>query len=191
MDMLVRGRYVITDPTAGEDSVLNDSTVLVSGGKIAAVSAYESLRAKHLEAKVMGTGRQLLMPGLIDGHGHGWGLSAIQRGIPYDNRTTRWSTGPSCATWIPDLTRRCAQCATCAMVARPCTTITGARPRAARTSLTPPSKRIGRWVYGSPSRPEFVTRTCSRSTISLFSRHSRPTCRSLRALWCTITGGHW
>ena len=94
MGMLVRGKYVITDPQMGEKGILSDGAIYVSGGKVAEVGSYESLRATHAGAEVRGNGRQLLMPGLIDGHCHGWGLSAIQRGILYDyleNALLDWS----------------------------------------------------------------------------------------------------
>ena len=84
MDILVRGKFVITDASLGEDGILTDGAVYFSGGKVVEVGDYDSLKGKYPNADVKGTGYQLLMPGLIDGHSHGWGLSAIQRGVSYD-----------------------------------------------------------------------------------------------------------
>jgi len=84
MDLLVRGKYVIIDASLGEEGILTDGAVFVSNGKVVEAGDYESLKAKYPEAAVQGNGTQLLMPGLIDGHSHGWGLSAIQRGVGYD-----------------------------------------------------------------------------------------------------------
>ena len=84
MDILVRGKYVITDPGAGEEGILADGAALVSGDKIVEVGQYDSLSKKHPQATVKGNGEQLLMPGLIDGHSHGLGLTFTQRGIPLD-----------------------------------------------------------------------------------------------------------
>jgi 5-methylthioadenosine/S-adenosylhomocysteine deaminase len=82
--MIVRGRYVITDARDGEAGVLTDGAVLVRDGVIAEVDAYGSIRERHPAAEVHGNGTQLLMPGLIDAHSHGWGLSSIQQGVLYD-----------------------------------------------------------------------------------------------------------
>src|SRR5512132_3741471 len=84
MDMLVRGRHVITDPAVGDPGVLEDGAVLVSGSRIAAVGAWAALRRRDPRARVVGNGRQLLMPGLVDAHSHGRALSPIQKGVLND-----------------------------------------------------------------------------------------------------------
>jgi len=84
MDILVRGKYVISDASAGEDGIFTDGGAYFSGGKVVEVADYESLKKKYPQATVKGNGQQLLMPGLIDGHSHGWGLTSIQKGIHYD-----------------------------------------------------------------------------------------------------------
>jgi len=80
MDILARGKYVITDANAGEKGILTDGAVYFSEGKVVEVGNYGSLKKKYPEAIVKGNEEQLLMPGLIDGHSHGWGLSCTQRG---------------------------------------------------------------------------------------------------------------
>lgn len=84
MDILARGKYVITDASAGEGGIINDGAAYFSGGKVIEVGNYEALKEKYPQATVKGNGQQLLMPGFIDGHSHGWGLSSIQRGLKYD-----------------------------------------------------------------------------------------------------------
>jgi len=84
MDILARGKFVITDAASGEDGIITDGAAYLSEGKIIEVGDYASLKKKYPKATIKGNGQQLLMPGLIDGHSHGWGLTAIQRGIPYD-----------------------------------------------------------------------------------------------------------
>jgi 5-methylthioadenosine/S-adenosylhomocysteine deaminase len=84
MDILARGKYVITDANDGEKGILKDGAVYFSEGKVVEVGDYTILKEKYPNAIIKGNGKQLLMPGLIDGHSHGWGLSAIQRGISYD-----------------------------------------------------------------------------------------------------------
>src|SRR5262249_51977925 len=81
MDLLVRGRYMITDAAAGDRGVRDDAAVLVSGSRIAVVGDWPKLRRQHPRARVLGNGKQLLMPGLVDAHSHGRALSPIQRGV--------------------------------------------------------------------------------------------------------------
>jgi 5-methylthioadenosine/S-adenosylhomocysteine deaminase len=84
MRTLVRGKYVIADPTARDEGLLEDGAVCISEGSIEDLGPFDALRRKHPDAEVIGNGRQLLIPGLIDGHTHGEGLSGIQRGVAYD-----------------------------------------------------------------------------------------------------------
>jgi cytosine/adenosine deaminase-related metal-dependent hydrolase len=84
MDILARGKWVITDARDGEDGILNDGAAYFSNGVVVETGDFETLRKKYPEATVKGNGKQLLMPGFVDGHSHGWGLSAIQRGLRYD-----------------------------------------------------------------------------------------------------------
>jgi 5-methylthioadenosine/S-adenosylhomocysteine deaminase len=97
MDLLVRGRHVITDASAGDAGVLDDSAVLVSGSRIAAVGHWGTLRRRHPRAQVVGNGKQLLMPGLVDAHSHGRALSPIQKGVLNDyleNNLLDWAFMP-------------------------------------------------------------------------------------------------
>ncbi len=84
MEALMRGKYVITDAEAKENGILEDGAIFVRDGFIEEVGDFDALKKKYPEATVKGNGRQLLMPGLADGHSHGYGLSLIQRGIPMD-----------------------------------------------------------------------------------------------------------
>lgn len=97
MDLLVRGRYVITAASAGAAGVLDDSAVLVSGSRISAVGDWAHLRRRHPRARVVGNGKQLLMPGLVDAHSHGRALSPIQKGVLNDyleNNLLDWAFMP-------------------------------------------------------------------------------------------------
>src|SRR5262245_1483565 len=97
MDLLVRGRHVITDACAGEGGVLDDAAVLVSGSRIGAVGDWAALRRRHPRARVVGDGKQLLMPGLVDAHSHGRALSPIQKGVLNDyleNNLLDWAFMP-------------------------------------------------------------------------------------------------
>ena len=66
-----------------------DGAVAVAGENIAAVGSFEDLAAKYPDADVIGGDGFLLIPGLINGHGHGRGLTDFQRGA-LDNTLESW-----------------------------------------------------------------------------------------------------
>ena len=65
---------------AHDKAAIPDGAVAVAGEKIAAVGSFEALSAKYPNADVIGGDDFLLIPGLINGHGHGRGLTDFQRG---------------------------------------------------------------------------------------------------------------
>ncbi len=77
---LVRGRWIITGGTE-TDAVLTDAAVRVEDGTIAEVGDWETLRAGHPDAAVVGSERVAIMPGMVNAHHHSNGVSAIQQGI--------------------------------------------------------------------------------------------------------------
>jgi len=103
-ELLVRGRWVITDAADREAGVHSDAAVLVSGSRIAAVGDWRALHRAHPRARVVGDGTQLLMPGLVDAHSHGRALSPIQKGVLNDyleNNLLDWTFMP---IFEPELT---------------------------------------------------------------------------------------
>ncbi len=91
--LIVAGDHVLMDPRAG--TVLADGAVLVEGGRVLAVGPREAMVAAHPGADLLGGVGRLVMPGLIDAHSHGRGLSPIQKGVPYDyleNAFLDWSS---------------------------------------------------------------------------------------------------
>ena len=77
---LVRGKYVVTgvvDDNASD--VTADGAVVQRDGEIVDVGRYQDLAARHSVDEVIGDGRQVLMPGLINAHHHG-GLTPFQMG---------------------------------------------------------------------------------------------------------------
>ena len=66
-----------------------DGAVAIADEKIEAVGSFEDLSAKYPNADVIGGDGFLLIPGLINGHGHGRGLTDFQRGA-LDNTLESW-----------------------------------------------------------------------------------------------------
>jgi cytosine/adenosine deaminase-related metal-dependent hydrolase len=86
--ILVRSGVMVT---AHDAPPLANGAVAVSGESIADLGTYEELSSKYPAAHTIGDDRFLLIPGLINGHSHGRGLSSFQRG------------GPGCHAGIVDL----------------------------------------------------------------------------------------
>ncbi len=102
MDLLLRGKYVLTSAT--EQRVLTDAAVRVSNDTVAEVGDWRALRRAHPDARVVGNGKQLLLPGLVDAHSHGRAISPIQKGVLNDyleNNLLDWAIMPP---FDPELT---------------------------------------------------------------------------------------
>jgi 5-methylthioadenosine/S-adenosylhomocysteine deaminase len=83
--VLVRGEYVLTVPEELESSLHTDYAVHVGGDRITEIAPFFELREKYPDEEVVGNGKQLVMPGLIDAHSHGRGLSPLRSGLRYDH----------------------------------------------------------------------------------------------------------
>ena len=102
MELLLRGKYVLA--SAAETRVLTDAAVWVSGDTVAEVGDWSALRQAHPDARVVGNGKQLLLPGLIDAHSHGRAISPVQKGVLNDyleNNLLDWAIMPP---FDPELT---------------------------------------------------------------------------------------
>jgi 5-methylthioadenosine/S-adenosylhomocysteine deaminase len=72
-DILITGGTIVTmNPTR---EIIEDGAVAIAGNRIVAVGPTAELRGKYRAAQVIDAKRKIIMPGLIDGHGHaGHGL---------------------------------------------------------------------------------------------------------------------
>ena len=84
MEYIVRGRYLIPDATTGEAGVRQNAGVFVKDDKIEEIGSFVEIRDAHRGAVIIGSDQQMIIPGLIDAHSHGRGLSFLQRGVGYD-----------------------------------------------------------------------------------------------------------
>ena len=73
IDLLIAGATVVT--VDAERRVIDDGAVAVDGGRILAVGSTGELSQRHQARRTLDARRKVVMPGLIDGHGHaGHGL---------------------------------------------------------------------------------------------------------------------
>ena len=87
---LLRGRYVVTDPsTLPGSGLVADAALLVQGSEIAEIGEWRALRERFPDAETFGSERHLVLPGFVNAHHHGRGLSSVQLGIA-DDVIERW-----------------------------------------------------------------------------------------------------
>ncbi len=91
---ILRGRHVLLGVQDGVGNWLDDGAVAVTGKEISETGSFADLRANHPQAEVIGDGTQILMPGLIDAHTHGYGITRIQGGVGYDFLENMLLDGP-------------------------------------------------------------------------------------------------
>ncbi|TXN03787.1 MULTISPECIES: amidohydrolase family protein [unclassified Methylobacterium] len=79
---LIRSRQMITRTLDRERwEEVADGAVLQKDGVIEAVGTYAELHARYPDAPVIGSGREILLPGFVNGHHH-VGLTPVQLGSP-------------------------------------------------------------------------------------------------------------
>ena len=78
---LIRGKYVICEAgnEPGGSSVIADGAILQRDGVIEAVGSYDDLKDRQADEVIGGPGF-LVMPGLVNSHHHGRGVSTFQMG---------------------------------------------------------------------------------------------------------------
>jgi cytosine/adenosine deaminase-related metal-dependent hydrolase len=79
---IIRARTVITEPADRRRwHQLEDGAILQRDGVIAEIGPAAELIAKHPEVPVLGSGRQVMLPGFVNAHHH-IGLTPVQLGSP-------------------------------------------------------------------------------------------------------------
>ena len=84
--ILVRAGQLVP---AHDKPAISDGAVAVAGETIEAIGTYDELSDRYPDAKTIGGKQFLLIPGLINGHSHGRGLTAFQHGTK-DNTLESW-----------------------------------------------------------------------------------------------------
>ena len=84
--MIVRAGRIVP---AHDSAVIENGAVLVKGNTIEAIGPSDQISAKYPEAETIGGDNFLMIPGLVNSHSHGRGLSDFQRGA-LDNTLESW-----------------------------------------------------------------------------------------------------
>lgn len=81
---LIFADYVVQDARSGPEGVLTDSGLYIEGDRIVSVDTQERLRQRYPEVDILGGSGRVALPGLVNAHSHGRGLSTPLQGIPDD-----------------------------------------------------------------------------------------------------------
>ena len=84
--ILVRAGQLVP---AHDKPAIRNGAVAITGETIEAIGTYDELSSQYPNAKTIGGEQFLLIPGLINGHGHGRGLTTFQHGTS-DNTLESW-----------------------------------------------------------------------------------------------------
>lgn len=80
--ILLRGRYVISNPAELPDlGTIENGAVAIEGEKVSDIGLYGDLKRRYPEAHEIGSDDHVVVPGLVNAHHHGRGLTTIQLGM--------------------------------------------------------------------------------------------------------------
>lgn len=82
-EQLIRGRLVVTRWGA-EARTVEKGALHVEGGVVREVGPFDELRRRHPAAEEVGDGTHLVIPGFVNAHSHGRGITTLRQGIPDD-----------------------------------------------------------------------------------------------------------
>ena len=85
--LLVRGGLVLTMETP---PIIEDGAVAVQGTDIVAVGRFQELGERYPTARVLGSEEDWVLPGFVNGHGHGGMISGWFRQGVQDLPLERW-----------------------------------------------------------------------------------------------------
>lgn len=89
--MLVHGKYLVVD----SETVIENGAVLIRDDLIAETGDYDKLKASHPDAERIGGDRYIVLPGFVNAHSHGKGITDFQRGQVDDSlETWKWRVFP-------------------------------------------------------------------------------------------------
>jgi cytosine/adenosine deaminase-related metal-dependent hydrolase len=81
LSYLVRGQFILTlNDRLGVGGIVEDGAIYVSGKNIVEIGPYKDLKSVYPTATVLGSSRFWVMPGFVNAHQHGKGLTTFQLG---------------------------------------------------------------------------------------------------------------
>ena len=86
---LIQAKQIVTDPRLREKSLV-EGAIAVLDSTIEAIGPLEELRQRFPDAHLIGSDHHLALPGFIDAHNHGQGVTTFSQGLR-DEKLEIWS----------------------------------------------------------------------------------------------------
>ena len=86
---LIQAKYIVANPAHREKGVLKDAGIYVYDQLIKEVGKFDELKLKYPDATVLGSDHHIALPGFINAHNHGQGVTTFMRGT-MDDRLEIW-----------------------------------------------------------------------------------------------------
>lgn len=103
--LILRAQHALIDARLKQAGVRHKVALLIEHGQVTGiVDDGPDLGERYPGAEILGNGRQLLIPGLVDAHSHGRGLSPIQKGVQNDFLENALFDWAAMAVLPPELT---------------------------------------------------------------------------------------
>ncbi len=83
-ELLVLSKYIVTDPRLREQGLLQDGALYIQDGVIRDTGDAASLKQKYPHAAESSYPNHIALPGFVDAHNHGQGLTTFSLGIKDD-----------------------------------------------------------------------------------------------------------
>ena len=103
MGTIIRGKYVYTAFAEENAGLLYDAGVYIEGNRIVETGDLTRLREKYPDAETVGNDHSAVLPGIIDAHSHGSGLSHVQRAVGFDFLENSLYDWAQCVVLPPEL----------------------------------------------------------------------------------------
>jgi 5-methylthioadenosine/S-adenosylhomocysteine deaminase len=88
---LIYGKYAVID----ENTVIPSGALYIEGQRIVDCGPYAQISARYKADQILGSAETLIIPGLVNAHSHGKGLTDFQRGQLDDTlETWKWRSFP-------------------------------------------------------------------------------------------------
>ena len=100
---IVYGKYLVIDA----DTLISSGALYIENDTIVDYGTYEEITGKYRADKTLGSAETLIIPGLVNAHSHGKGLTDFQRGQVDDTlETWKWRSFPPVDPYLDTLFHR-------------------------------------------------------------------------------------
>src|SRR5688572_5721591 len=102
-DYVIQAQYIVTDASRRESGVITDGMLRVSDSLITDIGPSKRIMSTYPNATVIGSNSHIAIPGFVDAHNHGQGVTTLRLGIPDDLLEVWVHSWPTLESRSPEL----------------------------------------------------------------------------------------